>query len=60
MIPITLHIFMNISLKIVPKFIILILIPFAYNSINKEKNTGSLKLVITQSISRWSITQAKG
>ncbi|MSU02744.1 ABC transporter permease [Tissierella pigra] len=39
--------------NIIPKFIILIPILFVYNSINKEKNTGSLKLVITQSISRW-------
>ena len=39
--------------KIIPKFIILIPILFIYNSINKDKNTGSLKLVITQSISRW-------
>lgn len=38
--------------KIIPTVIILIPILFAYNSINKEKNTGSLKLVITQSISR--------
>ncbi|TAH64089.1 MAG: hypothetical protein EWM50_00325 [Gottschalkiaceae bacterium] len=39
--------------SILPKFIIVIPILFIYNSINREKNGGSLKLVLTQSISRW-------
>lgn len=39
--------------NILPKFIIIIPILFIYNTINKEKNVGSLKLVLTQSISRW-------
>ena len=38
--------------NIVPKFIVIISIIFIYNTINKEKNRGSLKLVLTQSISR--------
>ncbi|WP_353093576.1 ABC transporter permease subunit [Tissierella praeacuta] len=38
--------------NILPKFIIIIPILFIYNIINKEKNIGSLKLVLTQSISR--------
>ena len=39
--------------KILPKVIVVIAILLTYNSINKEKNTGSLKLIMTQSISRW-------
>ena len=39
--------------KILPKFIVVIGILLAYNSINKEKKTGSLKLIMTQSMSRW-------
>lgn len=38
--------------NILTKLIILVPILFIYNSINKEKNMGSLKLVLTQSISR--------
>lgn len=39
--------------NIVPLFVIILSILLVYNSINKEKNSGSLKLVITQSINRW-------
>lgn len=39
--------------NIVPKLILVISIILIYNIINKEKNMGSLKLVITQSTSRW-------
>lgn len=38
--------------NIVTKFIVIIPISFIYNAINREKNTGSLKLILTQSISR--------
>lgn len=38
---------------IVPNLILVICIMFIYNIINREKNTGSLKLIITQSTSRW-------
>lgn len=38
--------------NIATKFIIIIPIFFIYNIINKDKNTGSLKLILTQSISR--------
>lgn len=38
---------------IVPKLILVISIIFIYNIINKEKNMGSLKLIITQATSRW-------
>lgn len=43
----------NYFYNIVPMFIIIITILFIHNIINREKNMGSLKLVITQSISRW-------
>jgi ABC-type transport system involved in multi-copper enzyme maturation permease subunit len=43
----------NYFFSIVPKFIVIISIIFIYNTINKEKNRGSLKLVFTQSVSRW-------
>ena len=43
----------NYFFGIVPKFIVIISIIFIYNTINKEKNRGSLKLVFTQSVSRW-------
>lgn len=39
--------------NIVPKLIVAISIVLIYNSINKEKNSGSLRLLITQSVSRW-------
>lgn len=39
--------------NIAPKFIIIIPILFIYNIINKEKNTGSLRLILTQSVNRW-------
>jgi len=39
--------------NVVPLFVLIIPILFIYNIINKEKNSGSLKLVLTQSISRW-------
>lgn len=39
--------------NIVPKLILVISIILIYNIINKEKNMGSLKLIITQSTSRW-------
>ena len=49
----------NYFFNIVPLFILIIPILFIYNNINKEKNTGSLKLVLTQSISRWRYYIAK-
>lgn len=39
--------------NIVPKLIGVISIILIYNTINKEKNSGSLRLIITQSVSRW-------
>lgn len=42
----------NYFFDIIPKFIVIIPIIFIYNVINKDKNTGSLKLILTQSISR--------
>lgn len=39
--------------NIVPKLIVAISIVLIYNTINKEKNSGSLRLIITQSVSRW-------
>lgn len=39
--------------NIVPSIIVIITMLFTYNTINKEKNRGSLKLIITQSVSRW-------
>lgn len=44
---------------IVPKLIVIMTILFVYNSINKEKNMGSLKLILTQSISRWKYYMSK-
>ncbi len=38
--------------KVIPSMLFLIVILFVYNSINKEKRTGSLKLILTQSINR--------
>lgn len=39
--------------NIVPSLILIIAIISIYNTINKEKNSGSLKLIVTQSFSRW-------
>ena len=38
--------------NIVPKLIVVISVVLIYNTINREKNNGSLKLIITQSINR--------
>ncbi len=38
--------------KVVPIIIYLVIILFVYNNINKEKRTGTLKLILTQSINR--------
>ena len=42
----------NYFFNIIPKLIVIISIIFIYNIINKDKNKGSLKLVLTQSIDR--------
>lgn len=38
--------------NMLPILIFLVIVLFSYNNINKDKNNGSLKLVLTQSISR--------
>lgn len=45
--------------NIAPKLIVIIPILLIYSIINKEKNTGSLKLILTQSISRWKYYMSK-